>query len=76
MKYFIGGFTWSSGSQLDRFLTEGIWENGYGTDKYSDKFKKISVGDRFALKLPDQDPCLRSLTIKSARKISGNREHL
>lgn len=50
MKYFIGGYTWDSQSQLKRFLTEGIWENGYGTEKYSDKFNRIEVGDRFALK--------------------------
>lgn len=50
MKYFIGGYTWDSKSQFKRFLSEGIWENGYGTDKYSDVFKRIEVGDRFALK--------------------------
>jgi DNA polymerase III delta prime subunit len=50
MKHFIGGYTWDSTSQLNRFLSEGIWENGYGTEKYSDVFKRIEVGDKFALK--------------------------
>jgi MoxR-like ATPase len=63
MKYFIGGFTWDSHSQLDRFLSEGIWENGYGTDKYSDKFKRITIGDRFALKST-------SVKGKSGHKVS------
>jgi 5-methylcytosine-specific restriction protein B len=50
MNYFIGGFTWSGVSQLERFINEGFWENGYEKDKYADLFKKIKVGDFFALK--------------------------
>ncbi|PXY38739.1 AAA family ATPase [Flavobacterium cheongpyeongense] len=50
MRYFIGGFTWEDESQLDRFISEGIWENGYEEEKYSDLFSQISVGDMFALK--------------------------
>ncbi|MCB0536560.1 MAG: AAA family ATPase [Bacteroidetes bacterium] len=50
MRYFIGGFTWEGESQFDRFITEGIWENGYEEQKYSDLFSQISVGDMFALK--------------------------
>jgi len=50
MRYFIGGFTWEGESQLDRFISEGIWENGYEEEKYSDLFSQISVGDMFALK--------------------------
>lgn len=50
MRYFIGGFTWGGESQFDRFISEGIWENGYQEEKYSDLFSQISVGDMFALK--------------------------
>lgn len=50
MRYFIGGFTWGGESQFDRFISDGIWENGYEEDKYSDLFSQISVGDMFALK--------------------------
>jgi 5-methylcytosine-specific restriction protein B len=50
MRYFIGGFTWEGKSQFDRFISEGIWENGYEEEKYSDLFSQISVGDIFALK--------------------------
>ena len=50
MRYFIGGFTWEGESQFDRFIRDGIWENGYEEQKYSDLFSQISVGDMFALK--------------------------
>lgn len=50
MAYYIGGFTWGGESQLDRFLSDGIWENGYGEDRYQDLFNKIQAGDLFALK--------------------------
>lgn len=50
MRYFIGGFTWEGESQFDRFISEGIWENDYEEEKYSDLFSEISVGDLFALK--------------------------
>ncbi len=50
MRYFIGGFTWEGVSQFDRFIDDGVWENGYEEEKYSDLFRQISVGDMFALK--------------------------
>jgi len=49
MNYYIGGYTWEGKSQLDRFLADGIWENGYEEEKYSDLFKTIRIGDFFAL---------------------------
>ena len=33
-RYFIGGFTWEGESQKDRFIKDGIWENGYD-EKYA-----------------------------------------
>lgn len=50
MRYFIGGFTWEGKSQTDRFIHEGIWENGYEEEKYANLFSQISIGDMFALK--------------------------
>lgn len=50
MRYFIGGYTWNGESQFERFVNNGIWENGYEEDKYSELFSEISIGDYFALK--------------------------
>ena len=50
MRYFIGGYTWNKQSQFNRFVNNGIWENGYEEDKYSELFSEISIGDYFALK--------------------------
>ncbi len=50
MRYFIGGFTWGGESQFERFVREGIWENGYGEDRYKEIFSEVSIGDMFALK--------------------------
>lgn len=50
MRYYVGGFNWNGVSQLDRFLEDGVWENGYQEDKYSELFSQIKVGDSFALK--------------------------
>jgi len=49
-QYFIGGFTWGKESQLERFVKDGVWENGYEEEKYADLFKQIKIGDYFALK--------------------------
>lgn len=51
MKFFIGGFSWGqNGSQLERFLNDGIWQNGYGGEVYHDIYEKIKPGDLFGLK--------------------------
>jgi hypothetical protein len=50
--YWLVGAYWDdqeSPDQTDRFLSEGIWENGY-TDRYLDQVKQIKVGDRIAIK--------------------------
>lgn len=66
MRYFIGGFSWKNKSQLERFIEDGIWENGYEEEKYAELFSQISVGDMFALKStfvkgkkPNAKSCLR-----------------
>ena len=37
------------GDQTNRFLSEGIWENGY-EDKYLDDVRSVQVGEKIAIK--------------------------
>lgn len=46
--WFVGAM-FGDEDQTQRFIDEGIWENGY-QDKYLDVVKKIRVGDRIAIK--------------------------
>lgn len=46
--WFVGAW-WDGEDQVDRFLEEGIWENGYD-DKYLDLVRSIKPGDRIAIK--------------------------
>lgn len=51
VNYFIGGFTWGDkGNQKERFIENGIWENGYQEDKFVEVVNKVCIGDIFALK--------------------------
>lgn len=44
MKFFIGGFSWGqNGSQLERFLNDGIWQNGYGGEVYHDIYENPTI---------------------------------
>ena len=47
--YWFVGAVYGTEDQMQRFLTEGIWENGY-TDRYLDLVKAIQPGDRIAIK--------------------------
>lgn len=50
--YWMVGAYWSESDpqdQTDRFLKEGIWENGY-KDKFLDEVRSIRTGDRIAIK--------------------------
>jgi Cdc6-like AAA superfamily ATPase len=73
MRYFIGGYTWNKDSQLERFINDEIWENGYEEEKYSSLFAEISVGDYFALKstfVKGRKPNAKSfLRIKAVGKV-------
>jgi MoxR-like ATPase len=74
MAYFIGGFTWSGESQLDRFIAEGIWENGYRDGKYQDIFDRVNVGDFFALKstyVEGKRSCLRIVKVGNVKEIKN-----
>ena len=49
VEYWMVGSYWGEDDQTNRFLSEGIWENGY-EDKYIDQVKAMNVGDRIAMK--------------------------
>jgi len=49
-QFWFAGAAWGDdGDQTERFLSENIWQNGYG-DKYSDEVRKMRPGDRIAIK--------------------------
>jgi len=47
--WFVGATYGGTDDQTQRFLEEGIWENGY-QDKYLDTVRSIQPGDRIAIK--------------------------
>ncbi len=46
--WFVGA-SWSDGDQTERFLQEGVWQNGY-EDKFSKLVRQMKPGDRIAIK--------------------------
>jgi 5-methylcytosine-specific restriction protein B len=49
MNHWFVGASWSDGDQTDRFLRDGIWQNGY-EDKFSKLVRQMKPGDRIAIK--------------------------
>ena len=47
--WFVGASFGSTDDQAPRFLSEGIWENGY-TDKHLDTVRSMKPGERIAIK--------------------------
>lgn len=47
--WFVGASFGGTEDQTPRFLSEGIWENGYD-DKHLDLVRSMQVGDRIAIK--------------------------
>jgi len=47
--YWLVGAYWDGEDQTKRFLSEGIWQNGY-EDKYLSEVRSMKVGDRIAIK--------------------------
>lgn len=83
--YWLVGAYWDDRDpidQTDRFLEEGIWENGYD-DRYLDDVKSMQVGDKIAIKatstqrrdLPFESPgeTVSRMTIKAIGTIVANR---
>lgn len=46
--WYVGGI-WNKDDKAEKFIENGIWQNGYD-DKYINDVNSISVGDRIALK--------------------------
>ena len=59
--YWFVGAQWSVGDQLQRFMSEGVWQNGY-TDQFLDQVRKIRPASRSVraelreILLPDTGP--------------------
>lgn len=49
MKYWFVGSNIKKEDQTQRFLVDGIWENGFD-DKYVELVNEVQVGDRIAIK--------------------------
>ena len=47
--WFVGASFSGTEDQSDRFIDNGIWENGYN-DRYLDVVKSINIGDSIAIK--------------------------
>lgn len=49
--YWFVGASYGKGSedQTERFITEGVWQNGY-QDKYLDVVRSMQPGDKIAIK--------------------------
>lgn len=47
--WFVGSYYDGNDDQTDRFLSEGIWQNGY-EDKYLDVVRSMQPGDKIAIK--------------------------
>ncbi|MBB5063925.1 AAA family ATPase [Granulicella mallensis] len=47
--WFVGALWNGADDQTPRFLSEGIWENGYD-DQFSDLVRRMKPGDRIAIK--------------------------
>jgi 5-methylcytosine-specific restriction enzyme B len=81
--WFVGALWSATEDQTDRFLSEGIWQNGYG-DRYQDHVARMKPGDRIAIKasfvrkygLPfdNQDKPVSCMRIKALGTITEGTE--
>lgn len=49
VSYWFVGAVWGGEDQTDRFLAEGLWQNGYD-EKFSKLVKQMRLGDRISIK--------------------------
>ena len=47
--YWFAGASWDDVDQTERFLAEGVWENGYD-DQFSDLVRDMRPGEKIAIK--------------------------
>jgi len=79
--WFVGSCFNSTEDQTERFVREGIWENGY-QDKYLEMVRSVQVGDRIAIKstytrkhgLPfdNRGLAVSVMAIKAIGTVTGN----
>jgi len=68
--WFVGAMI-DDEDQVDRFISEGIWENGYET-KYTELVKTIKTDDLIAIK----STYTRNLSISTISITSNGRDSL
>ncbi len=75
-KYYLVGAYWNGADptdQTERFLENGIWENGY-EDKYIDNVKEIPAGSSIAIKsVFTRNKTKSVMAIKAAGTVVENR---
>lgn len=72
IKYFIGGAAWSeTGDQAERFIRNGVWENGY-KDRFLDEVNAIPESSRFAIKSTYAKDSESILRIKAIGTVTHN----
>lgn len=81
MKYWFVGSNIKKVDQTQRFLDEGIWENGFD-DKYIELVNSVSIGDKIAIKsvytrkknLPfdNQEKSISTMRIKAIGIVTKN----
>lgn len=49
-QFWFVGASWGGVDQTERFISDGIWQNGHGKEKYSELVARIKPGDRIAIK--------------------------
>ena len=79
--WFVGASYGESDDQTDRFVRDGIWENGYD-DKYLDLVRSMRPGDRIAIKssyirknnlgFDNRDNAVSVMAIKAVGEIIDN----
>ena len=74
--WFVGSSFGSTDDQTERFLNQGIWENGYH-DRYLEQVRSMRRGDRIAIKasfirklnLPFPNPEQKTASVMSIKAI-------
>ncbi|MEZ4842966.1 MAG: AAA family ATPase [Bacteroidia bacterium] len=75
ISHYVLGASWEGNDQTERFIQNGIWENGY-TDKFLDLVNGVNIGDRVAIKSSFATKDRRSiLRIKALGTVIGNEKN-
>jgi len=72
LNYYVVGASWDKEDQSQRFLQNGIWQNGYD-GKFLDETNAIEVGSRIAIKAVHTVEVTKSvMTIKAIGTVTAN----